>query len=48
MQPVLYLAFRGQGALSARAAETIVINGEGPMPSIGAVLSKSQIRSVIE
>jgi mono/diheme cytochrome c family protein len=45
--PNLYMALHGQKALSARAAEEIVIKGKGPMPAFGAVLSKSEIRSVI-
>lgn len=45
--PNLYTAFHGQTPLSAKAAASIVTDGKGAMPSFGATLSKTQIRSVI-
>ena len=45
--PNLYMAFRGNPPLSAKEAEMIVTHGKDQMPAFGAVLSKSDIRSVI-
>lgn len=45
--PNLYTAFRGHSALTTAQAETIVMNGRGQMPPFKAVLSKTEIRSVI-
>lgn len=45
--PNLYMAFRGQSAISSHEAEAIITQGKGTMPAFGSVLSKSDIRSVI-
>jgi len=44
--PNLYQVFRGK-TITPRQAETIITQGKGAMPSFGAILSKSDIRSVI-
>jgi mono/diheme cytochrome c family protein len=45
--PNLYKAFHEPGALTPKAAEVIVTNGKATMPSFGAILTKTEIRSVI-
>jgi mono/diheme cytochrome c family protein len=45
--PNLYTAFHGTGALTPQQAETIVVHGRGQMPSFAAILSRTEIRSVI-
>ena len=45
--PNLYTAFHGTPPLTAQQAETIVVHGRGQMPPFGAILSRTEIRSVI-
>src|SRR3974390_539234 len=46
--PNLYTVFRGHPTtLTPTQAETIVMNGRGQMPSFKAVLTRTEIRSVI-
>ena len=45
--PNLYSAFRGTSPLSTHDAEAMIRNGKGNMPAFGAILSPSEIRSVI-
>jgi mono/diheme cytochrome c family protein len=45
--PNLYTAFHGKPPLTAKAAETIIVNGKGQMPAFRAILSETEIRQVI-
>jgi len=45
--PNLYSAFHRTPPLSEREAETTIRDGKGNMPAFGAILSASEIRSVI-
>ena len=45
--PNLFSEFKKK-AITHSQAETIIVHGKGPMPPFGAVLSKTEIQSVIE
>jgi mono/diheme cytochrome c family protein len=45
--PNLYKVFGGHPAMTAQQAENIVVHGRGQMPSFGAILSRTEIKSVI-
>jgi mono/diheme cytochrome c family protein len=45
--PNLYTAFHGKPPLTTKAALNIITNGKDRMPAFGAVLTKSEILSVI-
>jgi mono/diheme cytochrome c family protein len=45
--PNLYLAFHGKTPITAKVAESIIVNGKGQMPAFGTVLTRTEIRQVI-
>jgi mono/diheme cytochrome c family protein len=45
--PNLYKVFRGHPKITNAQAETIIMNGRGQMPSFKAILTRSEIRSVL-
>ena len=45
--PNLYTVFGAHPLLTPQQAEVIVVHGRGQMPSFGAILSRTEIRSVI-
>jgi mono/diheme cytochrome c family protein len=45
--PNLYAVFRGHPPLTMAQAETTIMNGRGQMPPFKAILTRTEIRSVI-
>jgi len=45
--PNLYTVFRGHSALTSQQAEDVIVHGRGQMPAWGAILTRSEIKSVI-
>ena len=45
--PNLYTVFRGHSALTSQQAESVIVHGRGQMPAWGAILTRSEIKSVI-
>jgi mono/diheme cytochrome c family protein len=45
--PNLYTAFHGKTPVTTRLAANIISNGKGQMPAFGAVLTRTEILSVV-